>query len=106
MDVCSEVVPPEVTFDGVRVACHLYPRGQRRRPVTVADDRVGHGADAIGAGRADRASAVIGAVRERDSAPASTGLEVHFPIRGGLIDTLPAPTARRRPGRGRDRPDA
>ena len=26
MDVCREVVPPEVTFgDGVRVACHLYP---------------------------------------------------------------------------------
>ena len=29
MGVCTEVVPPEVTFaDGVRVACHLYPRGQ------------------------------------------------------------------------------
>ena len=26
MDVCREVVPPEVRFsDGVRVACHLYP---------------------------------------------------------------------------------
>ncbi len=26
MDVCTEVVPPEVRFrDGVRVACHLYP---------------------------------------------------------------------------------
>ena len=26
MPVCTEVVPPEVTFaDGVRVACHLYP---------------------------------------------------------------------------------
>jgi peptide/nickel transport system ATP-binding protein len=26
MPICSEVVPPEVTFDdGVRVACHLYP---------------------------------------------------------------------------------
>jgi oligopeptide/dipeptide ABC transporter ATP-binding protein len=26
MDVCREVVPPEVVFtDGVRVACHLYP---------------------------------------------------------------------------------
>ena len=29
--VCSEVVPPEVTFDGVRVACHLYHAGRRRR---------------------------------------------------------------------------
>lgn len=26
MDVCREVVPPEVTMDdGVRVACHLFP---------------------------------------------------------------------------------
>ena len=26
MDVCREVLPPEITFDdGVRVACHLYP---------------------------------------------------------------------------------
>jgi hypothetical protein len=26
MDVCREVVPPEVRFaDGVRVACHLFP---------------------------------------------------------------------------------
>ncbi len=32
MPVCSEVVPPEVTLaDGVRVACHLYPAGHRRR---------------------------------------------------------------------------
>ena len=28
MAVCSEQVPPEVTFDdGVRVACHLFPPG-------------------------------------------------------------------------------
>ncbi|MGZ9159630.1 MAG: ABC transporter ATP-binding protein [Candidatus Limnocylindrales bacterium] len=35
MAVCSEVVPPEVTFDGVRVACHLYPEGSDGVPVTV-----------------------------------------------------------------------
>ncbi len=35
MDVCTEVVPPEVTFDGVRVACHLYPAGSDGVPVTV-----------------------------------------------------------------------
>ena len=36
MPVCSEVVPPEVTFgDGVRVACHLYPPGSDGVPVTV-----------------------------------------------------------------------
>ena len=29
MDVCREVVPPEVIFpDGVRVACHLHPAGR------------------------------------------------------------------------------
>jgi oligopeptide/dipeptide ABC transporter ATP-binding protein len=35
MAVCSEVVPPEVTFDDVRVACHLYPPGSDGVPVTV-----------------------------------------------------------------------
>jgi hypothetical protein len=40
MDVCREVVPPEVTFaDGVRVACHLYPEGSDGTPVTEADAR-------------------------------------------------------------------
>ena len=42
MAVCSEVVPPEVTFDGVRVACHLYPEGSDGVPITTPD------ADAIG----------------------------------------------------------
>jgi oligopeptide/dipeptide ABC transporter ATP-binding protein len=36
MAVCSEVVPPETVFDGVRVACHLYPDGSDGRPVTTA----------------------------------------------------------------------
>jgi hypothetical protein len=36
MAVCSEVVPPEVSFDGVRVACHLYPPGSDGVPVTTA----------------------------------------------------------------------
>jgi peptide/nickel transport system ATP-binding protein len=41
MPVCSEVVPPEITFnDGVRVACHLYTADGVGRPVTLAD----HGA--------------------------------------------------------------
>jgi oligopeptide/dipeptide ABC transporter ATP-binding protein len=35
MAVCSEVVPPEVTFGSVRVACHLYPEGSDGIPVTV-----------------------------------------------------------------------
>ena len=28
-------MPPEVTFDGVRVACHLYPEGSDGVPVTI-----------------------------------------------------------------------
>jgi oligopeptide/dipeptide ABC transporter ATP-binding protein len=36
MAVCSEVVPPEVTFGDVRVACHLYPAGSDGVPVTTA----------------------------------------------------------------------
>jgi oligopeptide/dipeptide ABC transporter ATP-binding protein len=32
MPVCSEVVPPEVSFSGVRVACHLYPPGSDGTP--------------------------------------------------------------------------
>jgi peptide/nickel transport system ATP-binding protein len=43
MAVCSDVVPPEVTFDGVRVACHLYPPGSDGVPVTTPRP------DAIGA---------------------------------------------------------
>jgi oligopeptide/dipeptide ABC transporter ATP-binding protein len=42
MAICSDEVPPELTFDGVRVACHLYHEGDDGRPVTVAP------ADAIG----------------------------------------------------------
>jgi oligopeptide/dipeptide ABC transporter ATP-binding protein len=34
MAVCTEVVPPEVTFGDVRVACHLYPPGSDGRQVT------------------------------------------------------------------------
>src|SRR4029079_16973512 len=35
MQVCREVVPPETTFAGGRVACHLYPAGSDGVPVTV-----------------------------------------------------------------------
>jgi oligopeptide/dipeptide ABC transporter ATP-binding protein len=36
MPVCTEIVPPEVTFaDGVRVACHLYPTADAPAPVLV-----------------------------------------------------------------------
>ena len=47
MAVCSEVVPPEVSFGGVRVACHLYPLGSDGEPVIV-----GSPARPVGAGDA------------------------------------------------------
>ena len=40
MDMCTEVVPPEVTFGGVRVACHLYPEGSDGVPITVPPDPI------------------------------------------------------------------
>src|SRR5260221_11682410 len=36
MPICSEEGPAETTFDGVRVACHLYHAGDSGDPVTVA----------------------------------------------------------------------
>jgi oligopeptide/dipeptide ABC transporter ATP-binding protein len=36
MDICRTVVPPEVTLDGVRVACHLYPTGDAVQPTMAA----------------------------------------------------------------------
>jgi oligopeptide/dipeptide ABC transporter ATP-binding protein len=48
MPICTEVVPPETTFDGVRVACHLYPTGSDGVPITVAPLR--SSADAITTG--------------------------------------------------------
>ena len=39
MDVCREVVPPEVLFpDGVRVACHLHPPGRDGGMLISAED--------------------------------------------------------------------
>ncbi len=35
MAVCTEVVPPEITFGDVRVACHLYPAGSDGAPIIV-----------------------------------------------------------------------
>ena len=35
MAICTEVMPPETTFAGVRVACHLYPAGSDGIPVPV-----------------------------------------------------------------------
>ena len=36
MDICTEVVPPETTFDAVRVACPLYPPAEAAAAALVA----------------------------------------------------------------------
>ncbi len=87
MAVCSEVVPPEVTFDGVRVACHLYTAGGDGTPVTTAPP------NSLAAQAAEAAPAASGSGprRERpvtDELLRLTGLKVHFPIRGGFLDTV------------------
>jgi peptide/nickel transport system ATP-binding protein len=44
MAICSEQVPPEISFGAVRVACHLYHAGDTGDPVTLAPrDAVGPG---------------------------------------------------------------
>jgi len=49
MDVCREVVPPEVTMaDGVRVACHLYPTPDAVPDLTPHVPVIAVGADAPG----------------------------------------------------------
>ena len=53
MAVCTEVVPPELTFDGVRVACHLYHAGGDGQPVhlpTLATVGVAGSGPASGSG--------------------------------------------------------
>ena len=87
MDVCREVVPPEVSFaDGVRVACHLLPAGRRRRRAHQRGRRRRPARDRGAAGRSPprRAATPAGGRLVTRPRSASSGLEVHFPIRGGL----------------------
>jgi oligopeptide/dipeptide ABC transporter ATP-binding protein len=50
MPVCTEVVPPEVTFaDGVRVACHLYPSADAPMAGEAAMDHATRSINVIGA---------------------------------------------------------
>ena len=59
MPVCSEVVPPEVTFGDARVACHLYPPGSDGTPAGMlapaAAAALGPGADGATASSAEAA---------------------------------------------------
>ncbi len=49
MDVCREVVPPEVRFpDGVRVACHLHPPGANGGVEVTTDDVASYRAPTAG----------------------------------------------------------
>ena len=109
MDVCREVVPPEVTFpDGVRVACHLYPDGPGRRRAHQRGRRGRTARDRRPpAARRPDAQRRAARGRRRDATSSgSSGLEVHFPIRGGLRRHAAAPARGRRPGGRRHRPHA
>ena len=86
MDVCREVVPPEVVFaDGVRVACHLYPADRDGAVAVTSADVVARG-PAVGTALPVRRSR--GGGRPVSELVRVDGLEVHFPIRAGLVDTL------------------
>ena len=84
-----EVVPPEVTFDGVRVACHLYPPGSDGSPVaaSTADADRGRAPCALAeptpaASSAPRPSSRAATCAERAVAPAPrTPPIAHGPIR-------------------------
>ena len=96
---------PRSTFGGVRVACHLYPpaeapRRAGRRSATWRPSR-GRGEARIRPSAGRRVACARPTCRlpvadrrddERPASGSSCGLEVHFPIRGGVIDFL-----RRRP---------
>jgi peptide/nickel transport system ATP-binding protein len=87
MPVCTEVVPPEVTFrDGVRVACHLYP---------TADAPM---AGEAGRGHSTRAIEVIGADVADGHATIADASEMVAPSAdaadGSATSTRSAPTGR------------
>ena len=100
-----EVVPPEVTFGGVRVACHLYPDGSDGIPVTVAANAVAATDD----GRRRRRRPAVQAARR--AAPMTRGDPPADRPRGPFPDPR-RPSTRSGAGRGRrprgrrHRPDA
>jgi oligopeptide/dipeptide ABC transporter ATP-binding protein len=70
MDVCKEVIPPEVLFpDGVRVACHLHPPGRDGGELVTAAD-VAARSGAAGDPPAQVAAAGVSAVGASGTGPA------------------------------------
>src|SRR5262249_61731214 len=60
MDVCREVVPPEVTFaDGVRVACHQYPTPDSPMAGGAAHELATRSISVIGADVEDGVATVV-----------------------------------------------
>ena len=61
MPVCTEVVPPEITFaDGVRVACHLYPTSDAPMAGEAAPGRATRPIEVVGAGIEAPATGAVG----------------------------------------------
>jgi peptide/nickel transport system ATP-binding protein len=69
MPVCTEVVPPEVTFsDGVRVACHLYPTPDAPMAGQAAPEHATRSISVIGADVAEGVATVVEADSEAEPA--------------------------------------
>jgi hypothetical protein len=76
MPVCTEVVPPEVTFaDGVRVACHLYPTADAPMAGEAAMDHATRSINVIGADVEGGIATVVDAGADAAAAPAATDVE-------------------------------
>jgi len=72
MDVCREVIPPEVVFpDGVRVACHLHPPGAGGGALISVDEIVGRRASA--AAVAGASTSATGTADPSDGSAAAAG---------------------------------
>jgi oligopeptide/dipeptide ABC transporter ATP-binding protein len=70
MPVCTEVVPPEVTFaDGVRVACHLYPSADAPMAGEAAPGHATRAINVIGADVAGGSETIAEATGDAGALP-------------------------------------
>ena len=93
--------PATSTRPGARPAASVSPAEQWPRPACHG----GRAAPAAPAPAGGAATPPAERCRRMTDLLRLEGLEVHFPIRGGVLDAAAAPDARRRPGRRRHRPE-
>jgi oligopeptide/dipeptide ABC transporter ATP-binding protein len=91
MPVCTEVVPPEVTFaDGVRVACHLYPSADAPMAGEAAPELATRSISAIGADVEGGVATVVEAADDGASPDGDAGLVGSAEV---AADEAPVPDA-------------